>query len=205
MTGLELPAQVQARLIAPEILIFKGVVPWGRQLIDESEKLGLWKRSTQVTPSGKAEFTNDYRSSMAISISSKKFPGLAAYERGLLDAFHSCIRYYKMSYNPWMEVTDDSGYEILRYREGERFDTHVDAIVGRHEGYRQLSGLVYLNDDYIGGELTFPRQQVRIKPEAGDIVLFPSNFCFPHASTPVTQGTKYVIVTWAVAYPKRGK
>jgi len=205
LTTLELPAQVQARLISPEILIFKGVVPWGRQLIDESERLGLWKRSTQITPARGEEITSAYRSSMSISISSKTLPGLAAYERGLLDAFHSCIRYYKLSYNPWLEITDDTGYEILRYREGEKFDAHIDAIVGRHEGFRQLSGLAYLNDDYAGGELTFPRQQVRIKPEAGDIVLFPSNFCFPHASTPVTQGTKYAVVTWGVAYPKRGK
>ena len=61
---------------------------------------------------------------------------------------------------------------------------------------RQLSVLLQLNDDYSGGELVFPRQDVTLAPKAGNVIVFPSGFCFPHVANKVTRGTKYVVVSW---------
>ena len=35
-----------------------------------------------------------------------------------------------------------------------------------------------------------------VKPEPGYALIFPSNWCYPHAGMPVTKGTKRVAVTW---------
>ena len=35
-----------------------------------------------------------------------------------------------------------------------------------------------------------------VKPEPGYALIFPSNWCYPHAGMPVTEGTKRVAVTW---------
>ena len=37
-----------------------------------------------------------------------------------------------------------------------------------------------------------------IKPEPGKIVLWPSNFLFPHQATSVTKGIRYTLVSWMI-------
>jgi predicted 2-oxoglutarate/Fe(II)-dependent dioxygenase YbiX len=61
---------------------------------------------------------------------------------------------------------------------------------------RTISALLYLNNDYTGGHLEFPNFGIKIKPEPGMLILFPSNFAYRHQSTPVISGTKYCLVTW---------
>jgi len=56
--------------------------------------------------------------------------------------------------------------------------------------------LVYLNNDYTGGHLEFSNFGIKIKPEPGMLILFPSNFAYSHRSTPITSGIKYSLVTW---------
>jgi len=57
---------------------------------------------------------------------------------------------------------------------------------------------LFLNGNFEGGELAFPRQKQIIKPLAGDVVLFPSNFTHPHASRTVEKGVKYSVVCWFI-------
>ena len=58
-----------------------------------------------------------------------------------------------------------------------------------------VSVVVYLNDDYEGGEIWFPRMDgLVIKPKPGDIVVFPSTYIYEHASQPMVSGIKYSVV-----------
>jgi hypothetical protein len=58
-----------------------------------------------------------------------------------------------------------------------------------------ISVVVYLNDDYEGGEIWFPRMNsLSIKPKAGDIVVFPSTYIYEHASQDMISGVKYSVV-----------
>jgi len=53
----------------------------------------------------------------------------------------------------------------------------------------------YLNDNYDGGEIAFDMYDIKVKPDAGDLIIFPSNYMFMHKAMPVTSGVKYSIVT----------
>jgi predicted 2-oxoglutarate/Fe(II)-dependent dioxygenase YbiX len=53
-----------------------------------------------------------------------------------------------------------------------------------------------LNDDYEGGEINFPRFNLKIKPEKNSLILFPSNYVYNHSAEPVKNGTKYAIATF---------
>ncbi len=88
----------------------------------------------------------------------------------------------------------DEGYTLLKYENGTHYKQHHDCG-GLHKD-RVVSILVYLNDNYEGGELEFPLFDFKYKPKAGDIVIFPSNYTFSHIAHPVTSGTKYAIVSW---------
>lgn len=81
---------------------------------------------------------------------------------------------------------------FVKYGPGEHFQEHHD------HGYSYnctVSLVAYPNDDYEGGELYFRLQNVSIKPKAGDLYVFPSNFMYPHRAMPVISGTKYSLVT----------
>ena len=84
-------------------------------------------------------------------------------------------------------------YGCIKYATGTEYKAHYDS--GTEMG-RIISALVYLNDDYEGGELEFPWFGIKIKPKAGMLILFPSNFAYRHIAHPVKSGTKYALVTW---------
>ena len=75
--------------------------------------------------------------------------------------------------------------------------SHVDNIHHSHGqiyGYPQVTALVYLNDDYEGGE--FIVAEKTFKPRKGSSIVFPSNFMFPHEAKVVTKGTRWSIIAW---------
>jgi predicted 2-oxoglutarate/Fe(II)-dependent dioxygenase YbiX len=105
----------------------------------------------------------------------------------------SAIDNYKEIFKIEQEIKNTEFYGLLRYSVGEQYGFHYDGGTGSK---RSISVLIYLNDDYEGGELEFPNFKLKIKPKAGTLILFPSNYAYGHIAHPVTSGTKYVIVTW---------
>jgi predicted 2-oxoglutarate/Fe(II)-dependent dioxygenase YbiX len=84
-------------------------------------------------------------------------------------------------------------YNLLRYQTGQEYKAHFDGGLADN---RVVSPILYLNDNYKGGELEFVHYGITIKPKAGSLYLFPSNYPYSHIAHPVTEGTKYAIVTW---------
>jgi predicted 2-oxoglutarate/Fe(II)-dependent dioxygenase YbiX len=84
-------------------------------------------------------------------------------------------------------------YTMLKYASGQEYKGHYDGHTGAG---RHISAICYLNNEFEGGEIEFPHHNVRIKPEPGMLILFPSNFSFLHVAKPVSSGTKYALVTW---------
>jgi prolyl 4-hydroxylase len=92
--------------------------------------------------------------------------------------------------------------QILRYRPGEEYRPHFDAI-GGVDNQRILTFLVYLNDDFEGGETHFLKPDLKIKGRKGDGILFrnanasgrpdPNS---QHAGLPVTAGEKFLASRW---------
>ena len=89
----------------------------------------------------------------------------------------------------------DTGYNLLRYKEGQFYTQHTDSFKSQQ---RSVSCSFLLNDDYEGGEFAFFDREIIIRGGKGSIVMFPSNFMFPHEIMPVTSGTRYSIITWYV-------
>lgn len=92
--------------------------------------------------------------------------------------------------------------QVLRYAPGQEYRPHFDAI-DKAENQRILTFLVYLNDDYEGGETVFPTSGLAFKGRKGDGFLFrnslPSGAVDPashHAGTPVTAGEKFLASRW---------
>ena len=56
--------------------------------------------------------------------------------------------------------------------------------------------LFYLNDVEEGGETEFLYQDLKVKPKAGSLVVFPPYYTHAHRGNPVIKGNKYIINTW---------
>jgi predicted 2-oxoglutarate/Fe(II)-dependent dioxygenase YbiX len=96
---------------------------------------------------------------------------------------------------PQVLIEQDSGYELLRYETGQFYVEHTDSFMRIP---RTVSCSFSLNDDYEGGEFAFFGREISIRVPVGSAILFPSNFMYPHEILPVTNGTRYSIITWFI-------
>ena len=85
--------------------------------------------------------------------------------------------------------------QALRYGVGGHYKFHVDDGTGLD---RKYSSILLLNNDYEGGELCFKigEKIIKIETSPGKLIVWPSNFMFPHSVRPLTKGTRYSIVSW---------
>jgi len=91
--------------------------------------------------------------------------------------------------------------QILRYRPGQQYHPHYDWLGEANR--RILTALIYLNDDYEGGETRFVKTGLTVRGRAGDALLFRNigrdgnlDPLSEHAGLPVTSGIKYLASRW---------
>lgn len=101
---------------------------------------------------------------------------------------------------------------IVKYEKGGEYKTHHDFFHPgesyyegemKRGGQRVKSALLYLNENFTGGETEFPRINMKITPEIGKLVIWDNlledgtpDYDSLHAGLPVTSGTKYIAVVW---------
>ncbi len=112
----------------------------------------------------------------------------------LFGALDTALKHYFTLY-PYAEKnikSREKTMHLLKYKESGFLPAHSDHGISS----RVLSALLYLNDDYEGGNIRFPHAGIDIKPEAGSIMFFPSNFVYVHEVDAVTSGTRYSLPNW---------
>ena len=122
------------------------------------------------------------------------------------DLFRNAVREI---INPFYQCEVDSSEipQVLSYGIGGHYKPHIDGesiwVTPRGEKIwkkstdRDLSIVFYLNDEFEGGDFIFPELKIRVRPEPGMMICFPSNHHYMHGVEPVTKGKRYSIVSWA--------
>ncbi|NBO99445.1 MAG: 2OG-Fe(II) oxygenase [Proteobacteria bacterium] len=105
--------------------------------------------------------------------------------------------------------------QVVNYSPSGFFNPHYDACEGdesyckrlNKNGPRYLTVLIYLNDDFTGGETVFPAINKSVKPEKGKAVIFQNvdgNGVIieqaVHAGEPVKSGQKWIANKWIHLY-----
>lgn len=97
---------------------------------------------------------------------------------------------------------------VLKYAPGEEYRPHFDWIpeTGRDfaaSGQRVMTALLYLNEDYEGGETHLMAPDIRFRGDPGDVLVFSNvtpdggpDQASRHASVPVRAGTKWIASKW---------
>ena len=119
-------------------------------------------------------------------------------DQELFRSLGSAIKEFRESYPFFKGPFKDNGYAIQRTDPGEFYHWHIDG--GSHEfALRQLVAVWYLNDVAgPGGETEFSYQNVKVKPEAGKLCLFPPFWTHEHRGVTLESGVKYIATTWVV-------
>lgn len=92
--------------------------------------------------------------------------------------------------------------QVLRYKPGQEYKPHYD-FVRAAENQRSVTALVWLNEDYQGGQTHFLRTGAKLRGNSGDCLAFwnalPGGQIDPlteHAGMPVKRGTKLLFNRW---------
>lgn len=113
----------------------------------------------------------------------------------LFGALDIAFQHYTKELYPFAEKNIKSREQtmhLLKYEKTGHLPAHQDQGIST----RVLSVLLYLNDDYEGGEIEFQNSDLLIKPDPGSILFFPSNFLYIHEVHPVTSGIRYALPNW---------
>ena len=155
-----------------------------------------WQREVKSTPSGNEE--PDFLGHTGSGWKEFQAETNNFIIRQLSSALSEYIRSFGYKwFNGW------NGYSVikfLRYSETQQMAEHCDHISslfdGNVKGIPMLSVVGQLNEDFDGGEFVMFGDKV-IDFESGDVIIFPSNFMYPHRVEPVTKGARYSYVSWA--------
>jgi hypothetical protein len=181
------------------IFVFDNMVP--QDLCDAI--LAEYANSNEWLPAAVGQVTNSVdrnrRNCDSIGISHPVILEANPYQRKRIDtALHVCMQRAIATYSKnffHCQTQQDTGYDLLRYGEGGLFIAHTDAY---KDAPRAVSCSISLNEDYEGGEFAFFNQTIKYKIPRGSVLMFPSNFMYPHEILPITKGVRYSIVTWFV-------
>ena len=199
--------KMEKRELAPGIVIYSNVMTDSKSIVDEIEycveqKITSWIdgeiKDSNESPSYSNKKVRD-TDTMGVQyfsyIDENPSNPEDSFKKTLNNYFYShfdeCEKDYKATYGLETEWHDQ--WNILKYGVNQHFMNHVDDHITFH---RRMSIVYYMNDDYEGGEINFPRFNLSIKPKAHDLLVFPSAYVYNHSVSPVTSGTRYAVVSW---------
>ena len=117
----------------------------------------------------------------------------------------TALKDYQEKYRTQHENTGPSFIQHIvkgrfnKYTPGTKMREHYDHIHdlfdGTLKGIPILSIVALFNDDYEGGQFMIRGGEVKLTP--GDILVFPSNFMYPHQVKDITKGVRFSFVSWA--------
>ena len=163
------------------------------------EKAQTFKNNTDVRTNDFLQISHNYLLS--------KNKVRKSYDDFLFSKIFPLIREYADNFEGHLKYVKDSGFSLLRYRVGEYYKEHVDEsprvesdsngkIIPETLHKRKLTVIIQLNDDFEGGGLAFFHRAYKTEVKKGSVIIFPSNYLFPHEALPVTKGTRYSLITW---------
>ncbi|WP_438712071.1 2OG-Fe(II) oxygenase [Aquimarina muelleri] len=80
-------------------------------------------------------------------------------------------------------------FRFYKYNTGQKFKRHIDGRFRRNHEESRITFMIYLNDNYKGGETKF--DEATIQPQQGKALCFIHEQ--KHESIPIIEGVKYVL------------
>lgn len=176
------------------IHFYEGVIETPYELIELIENTDTYlNETTSITKWKKweasdASYEFGYQKFINQSIIDEIDPFLISINKQIREAILNASKEYSSEYG--IDIGYLTPISISKYSTGKQMGPHVDSYGDDRSPV--LSVVLYLNDNYEGGDLYFKEQNISIKPTAGSIAVFPSVEPYFHQSNIVTRGIKYM-------------
>jgi len=121
-----------------------------------------------------------------------KYDGLPDIYNIISRVKNEIIKAYNLEDINILEKEDFLG--VVHWETGSYLKVHVDDLGYVTENHLPI--IIYLNDNYEGGEIKFETHDLSIKPKTGDLVVFPGNMHYAHEVTKVLSGDRYTLPIW---------
>ena len=125
----------------------------------------------------------------------------------------------KISKHVHRVYTSTDQIQFAEYKEGEKYNRHYDGWRDNGSeksnrclaiGQRVVTAILYLNDEFTGGNTTFTKLKIDVKPEVGKLLIFHNTYdnssklheLSEHMGSPVHEGCKYIINVWFRTQPQ---
>ena len=178
--------------------IFEGAWPNPKETIEAMEKEcntlesgARWERAGTIG----SGVNQDRRTNYLVTVSETASRSNSAGAQNIHNQMYMMLLAATIPYAQKHDIEQmfHEGYNMLRYSGGQEYKAHADGTTAMG---RAISAIVYLNDEFEGGDFVFPDLHIRVRPEPGLLVCFPSNRYYRHGVEPVTKGNRYSMVTW---------
>ena len=143
------------------------------------------------------------------AIEEDKFLNECYYEREFMRVYEHLMRAELMKMYK-IDFERDRTVDLNNRPEGSSLPTHTDFIQSQfidpiepppvypnNSWSGHFSCLIYLNDNFTGGEIYFPKQNVTVKPEAGMLIAFPGNKNYEHSVNEFHGSERFALSLWA--------
>lgn len=187
--------------IAPGIMVYSNVINGHETLIYDIEDAVSSAKISWISAGVDGGQNKNVRDTDSISIPfinqvvSDFIDPRDAFNKTLSNIFYDSILKLEHDYMSYFGVSflEHDSYQILKYGKGQKFTNHID---DHSQYHRRVSSVYYINDDYEGGEINFPRFGISYKPKANQMIVFPSTYVYNHSVSEVVSGTRYAVVSW---------
>jgi len=105
----------------------------------------------------------------------------------------------KAEYRLADEIYPDD-FTLVRWLTEDYHEPHADSVNPGGQphpfSWRKYTAIIYLNQDFEGGDLCFPTKNIRVKPEPRALVFFPGTLEYLHEVEKITAGTRYTLASF---------
>lgn len=182
--------------IAPGVVVFNNIFNDSMRYIEQlSKKDDLWTLATIGENNNKHQsYNKKHRDTDALTLKDRldlDHSEIGVFSKMFYEQTGPSVFEYIKNYD--VSFSNFEKAQLLRYGIGQKFDMHID---DHPQAPRTVSLVYYANSDYVGGEIEFPRFNIKIKPESNQLLIFPSNFMYAHTVHQVVDGTRFCVVQW---------
>jgi hypothetical protein len=165
-------------------------------LSDEECKIILdFAKSTEGWTSGGSDFWSD-RVMNDIDIYKNYDKEVGAIIHGAREKIkNKIVEIYSLDYNIYPDIM-----QLVRWFPGLEQPPHWDDMskteVHKSFQHRIFGAIVYLNDDYYGGQTFYPNYNIYIKPRPGMLAVHPGDINHIHGVTKVEKSNRYTLASF---------
>lgn len=188
-----------------------GVQDFISRLEENTKPQGYVEKESLKVNEGGYEFSDEFANSAPSRYTNLNYSGMSQDDKDFVLLMNDYIYLCLVEYCRLFPVVIDSiswqtnGY-IIKYEKGQYIGPHSDSAIAYEHGsaipvntspmHNTLTVAVFLNDDFVGGNVRFRPWAINSRTTAGSVMIYPATFTGCHEVEAIESGVRYAYLSW---------